>query len=108
MITISRAEAERKNRKDTIRRILDTVGLPPSVVEYRLEFVTDSTGEPAFWVYFILSDDLTDAEFLQEVRNIKNIVYAPLWQNETGLFGYTTFRQKHEQDEIDQETTRRR
>jgi len=84
-----------------VRGVLDNIGLPPSVVDYRLRFDDDWTGEPSVYIYFILSDDLSDAEFLQEARNIRWLTLDPLWQGSEGLNPYTRFRQKHEQDEED-------
>lgn len=94
--------------KAEIRRWLDSLELPTSIVEYRLLLDTDWEGDPKVKIYFILSDDLDDAAFHVEALRIREMVMESFYQTEMKRWPFPAFRQKHEQDELDEEERRER
>jgi hypothetical protein len=94
---------EMQKNEEAVRRVLDGLGLPDTVVEYRLRFDNDSAGEPAVYIHFILRDDLSEKEFLEIAHRIRQEAMNALWQSEMELNPYIRFRVRSEQSALDKE-----
>lgn len=51
------AEVETESEERRIREVINKHDLPASVRGFELEFGTDSTGDPAVTIWFIVNDD---------------------------------------------------
>lgn len=82
-----------------IRAALDTLpDLPTPVSDWLVETGTDSTDEPAVWVWAILPDDKTDIQTRLAVRDLVFDFIRD--QSDTPVYVYVTFRTVAEMDDL--------
>ena len=98
----------RRNEAAEIREWLDSLGLPETIVEYRLILDVDWEGDPKVNIDFILTDDLDNKGFLQEAERIRRKVMDAFHQSNLDRWPFPSFSQKSAEDELDDEERRER
>ncbi len=73
---------------------------PEYVVDKRFRLDLDSTGEPAVWIWVVLSDDKTDLPF-EQVAEIRDSIRSALKGAGIELLPYFRFRTESEQSKLD-------
>ena len=83
-----------------IRAALDTLAdLPTPVSDWLVETGTDSTDEPAVWVWAILPDDQTD---IQTRLAVRDLVFDFIRErSDTPVYVYVSFRTVAEMDSLE-------
>jgi len=75
---------------------------PPSLVDLRFNTGLDHSGDPAIWIWAILSDESTDddSKFFQTTEQVRNLLDAAARELAPERWPYVRFRTVSEQTEI--------
>jgi hypothetical protein len=91
---------------DEVRRILMSLTFPREVLTWDIEFGTDSTGDPALWLWIILEDGAAnDVEFAALTAGIRDQIRRALRDAHIESWPYVRFRTASEEQEILQGAT---
>lgn len=97
---------ERDREADEIRRILMSLTFPREVLTWDIEFGTDSTGDPALWLWIILEDRAADGvEFAALTAGVREQIRRALRDAQIERWPYIRFRTASEEQEILQDAT---
>lgn len=97
---------ERDREADEIRRILMSLTFPREVLTWDIEFGTDSTGDPALWLWIILVDGAADGdEFAVLTAGVREQIRRALRDARIERWPYVRFRTASEEQELLQGAT---
>jgi hypothetical protein len=86
-----------------IRRVIDSLDLPPGVKEYRLSLRDDNFGDPGVYILFLLDDSLSDDEAGEVMDELRFPVADAILQSpETERFPFPSFRRYSQHRTIEQ------
>lgn len=80
---------------------------PDHVIDVVTRHVTDSTGDPAVWVWVVLKDEsLLDDSHRDRLEEIRAAAKDAVRSTGAGEWPYVTFRTRAEQEQIEAEAKR--
>ncbi|MBI3118971.1 MAG: hypothetical protein HYZ00_09820 [Candidatus Hydrogenedentes bacterium] len=87
-----------------IRSAINKADLPESVLEVKTEFDADATGDPAVWLYVIVSDkEANSRKFSQSSLDILEKLREAVQQTGVDRWPYIRFRSESEQATLSEE-----
>jgi len=90
------------SEQEQIKTVLDAIDRPSFVTEIRHALDTDSSGDPAVWVWVVLEDDTADSdEFFERSEVVKTKIVQSLREAQIDRWPYVRFRGQSEQAELD-------
>jgi hypothetical protein len=76
-----------------IHRLVKKHRLPPGVRTFVVRFGTDSTGDKAVWIRFIIDDELNPAkDRINELNSFRRSVQSELIESNLSVWPYIEFR----------------
>ena len=91
---------------EKVREIIEGLDLPSEVVDFICEPFTDSTGDPAVWIYLIFDDRVFEdrRSFYERERALESRIADALTRARVDWFPHFRIRSSSEQEAIRQGT----